>query len=148
MKTTEEWFNQLDEAYKEKALKNMLHPTDLHYSLQGAISNGFIWEETPEGKEYWNGVFREVMYGEKFEPSLIIKPKDSVIESEIIEVENDTTEITEVEKVDQQKKVKKAKVELLEKSNQEEEEEKEPKEDLLKMFNQQKENVDNTEKTF
>ena len=82
MKTTEEWFNQLNEAFKDKALKNMTDPKDEHYSLAGAISNGFVWNDTPEGKDYWNGVFREVMYGEKFEP------KDSVIESSLIEVKN------------------------------------------------------------
>ena len=82
MKTTEEWFNQLNEAYKDKALKNMTDAKAEHYSLAGAISNGFVWLDTPEGKDYWNGVFREVMYGEKFEP------KDSVIESSIIEFKN------------------------------------------------------------
>jgi hypothetical protein len=82
MKTTEEWFNQLNEAYKDKALKNMTDAKAEHYSLAGAISNGFVWSDTPEGKDYWNGVFREVMYGEKFEP------KDSVIESSIIEFKN------------------------------------------------------------
>ena len=89
MKTTEEWFNELNEAYKDKALKNMIDSKAEHYSLAGAISNGFVWGDTPEGKDYWNGVFREVMYGEKFEPSLTIKPKDSVIESGVIEVKDE-----------------------------------------------------------
>jgi hypothetical protein len=91
MKTTEEWFNQLNEAYKDKALKNMTDPKSEHYTLAGAISNGFVWSDTPEGKDYWNGVFREVMYGEKFEPVLTIEPKDSIIESGLIEV-NDVSE--------------------------------------------------------
>jgi hypothetical protein len=86
MKTTEEWFNQLNEAYKEKALKNMKDSKAEHYTLAGAISNGFVWSETPEGKDYWNGVFREVMYGEKFELVLTIEPKDSIIESDLVEV--------------------------------------------------------------
>ena len=89
MKTTEEWFNQLNEAYKDKALKNMTSPKAEHFSLAGAISNGFNWNDTPEGKDYWNGVFREIMYGEKFEPSLTIKPKDSVIGSGVIEVKDE-----------------------------------------------------------
>lgn len=89
MKTTEEWFNELNEAYKDKALKNMIDSKSEHYSLAGAISNGFVWGDTPEGKDYWNGVFREVMYGEKFEPRLTIQPKDSVIESGVIEVKDD-----------------------------------------------------------
>jgi hypothetical protein len=86
MKTTEEWFNQLNEAYKEKALENMKDSKAEHYTLAGAISNGFVWSETPEGKDYWNGVFREVMYGEKFELVLTIEPKDSIIESDLVEV--------------------------------------------------------------
>jgi hypothetical protein len=80
MKTTEEWFNQLNEAYKDKALKNMTDPKAEHYTLAGAVSNGFVWSETPEGKDYWNGVFREVMYGEKFEP------KSDIVESTLVEV--------------------------------------------------------------
>jgi hypothetical protein len=86
MKTTEEWFNELNEAYKDKALKNMTDAKAEHYTLAGAISNGFSWNDTPEGKDYWNGVFREVMYGEKFEPILTIESKDSVIEPGLIEV--------------------------------------------------------------
>jgi len=86
MKKTEEWFNELNEAYKDKALKNMIDPSAEHFTLAGAISNGFVWSDTPEGKDYWNGVFREVMYGEKFEPVLTIEPKDSVIESGLVEV--------------------------------------------------------------
>ena len=74
MKTTQEWFDQLPEDYRDKALKNMIDPKAEHYTLAGAISNGFSWGETPEGKDYWNGVFREVMYGEKFEPNLTIEP--------------------------------------------------------------------------
>ena len=89
MKTTEEWFNELNEAYKDKALKNMTYPKAEHFSLAGAISNGFSWNDTPEGKDYWNGVFREIMYGEKFEPVPTIEPKDSVIESGVIEVKDE-----------------------------------------------------------
>ncbi len=93
MKTTEEWFNQLHEDYRDKALKNMVNPEAEHYSLAGAISNGFVWDSTLEGKDYWNGVFREVMYGEKFEPNLIIKPTDTVVESGLIEVTSDEIKI-------------------------------------------------------
>ena len=96
MKTTEEWLNQLPEDYRDKALKNMIDPKAEHYSLAGAISNGFVWDSTPEGRDYWNGVFRELMYGEKFEPNTSIQ----VIEShpqiqevrETIEVKDDFTE--------------------------------------------------------
>jgi hypothetical protein len=88
MKTTEEWFNQLPEDYRDKALKNMIDPSAQHYTLAGAVSNGFVWDSTPEGKDYWNGVFRELMYGEKFEPTLTIQTEDSIIESGLIEVKD------------------------------------------------------------
>jgi hypothetical protein len=88
MKTTQEWFEQLSEVYKDKALKNMIDPKAQHYSLAGAISNGFVWEETPEGKDYWNGVFRELMYGEEFDPKLYIVPNSEIIESGLIEFNN------------------------------------------------------------
>lgn len=95
MKTTEEWFNELKIDYREKALNNMVNPKMEHYSLAGAISNGFVWEKTPEGKDYWNGVFRELMYGEKFDPLQItilekidVVPAESVIDSGYIEIDN------------------------------------------------------------
>jgi len=92
MRTTEEWFNELKDDYREKALKNMKSPKTEHYSLAGAISNGFVWTETPEGKDYWNSVFREIMYGEPF-----ISPKNKVIESGLIEVHTSISGIEDIE---------------------------------------------------
>jgi hypothetical protein len=85
MKTTEEWFNELKEDYRDKALKNMKSPKTEHYSLAGAVSNGFAWQETPEGKDYWNGVFREIMYGEKFLPNLPTKKVEPKVEKKVVE---------------------------------------------------------------
>jgi hypothetical protein len=81
MKTTQEWFNLLKDDHKDKALKNMKNAKTEHYSLAGAISNGFTWEETPEGKDYWNKVFREVMYGEKFEQGIEVKKQTEPIQT-------------------------------------------------------------------
>lgn len=91
MKTTQEWFDQLPEDYRDKAFKNMIDANAQHYTLAGAISNGFVWDSTPEGKDYWNGVFREIMYGEKFEPNFAIKPVHSIIESGLVEI-NETSD--------------------------------------------------------
>ena len=52
MKTTKEWFETLDEEYRDKALKNMTSPSSKHFSLLGAISNGFDWENSIEGLNY------------------------------------------------------------------------------------------------
>jgi len=63
MKTTKEWFETLDEKYKDKALKNMTAPLSKHHSLLGAISNGFDWNKSQEGIDYWKQVFREIRFG-------------------------------------------------------------------------------------
>jgi hypothetical protein len=93
MKTTEEWFNSLKEDYRAKALNNMKNPKAEHFSLAGAISNGFDWKETPEGKDYWNSVFREIMYGEKFEQNLTIQPTNKIVESDLIEVRDTSQKV-------------------------------------------------------
>jgi hypothetical protein len=82
MKTTEEWFNQLPKDYRDKALKNMKYPNDKHYSLVGAISNGFSWDDSPEDKFYWNKVFREIMYGEKFEQGIEVNTEKQSLETD------------------------------------------------------------------
>lgn len=63
MKTTEEWFETLNEKYREKALKNMTSPKAKHQSLLGAISNGFDWNKSFEGSDFWMQAFREVRSG-------------------------------------------------------------------------------------
>ena len=99
MKTTEEWFNELKEDYRDKALKNMKSPKTEHYSLAGAISNGFAWQETPEGKDYWNGVFREIMYGEKFLHNLPTKKVEPKVEKKVVEpkIEQSKVEVQKIE---------------------------------------------------
>lgn len=86
MKKTKEWFETLDKKYRDKALKNMTRADDLHSTLAGAISNGFTWDETPEGHDFWNSVFRELMWGKKFE----------VTESKTNEIINETPKIESV----------------------------------------------------
>jgi hypothetical protein len=71
MKTTKEWFETLDEEYRDKALKNMTSPNAKHFSLLGAISNGFNWKNSLEGSNYWKKVFREIKTGVKQDDELI-----------------------------------------------------------------------------
>jgi len=54
MKTTKEWFETLDERIREKALKNMTKPDDQHPNIVSALANGFNWNTSPEGIDYWN----------------------------------------------------------------------------------------------
>jgi hypothetical protein len=75
MKTTKEWFETLDEEYRDKALKNMTSPNTKHFSLLGAISNGFDWKNSLEGLNYWKKVFREIKTG--------VKQEDDFLEDEI-----------------------------------------------------------------
>ena len=63
METTEEWYETLNEKYRERALKNMTSPKAKHHSLLGAISNGFDWNKSLEGSEFWMQAFREVRSG-------------------------------------------------------------------------------------
>jgi len=75
MKTTKEWFETLDKQYRDKALKNMTSPNTKHFSLLGAISNGFDWKNSIEGLNYWKKVFREIKTG--------VKQEDDFLEDEI-----------------------------------------------------------------
>ena len=75
MKTTKEWFETLDKEYRDNALKNMTSPNTKHFSLLGAISNGFDWKNSKEGLNYWKKVFREIKTG--------VKQEDDFLEDEI-----------------------------------------------------------------
>ena len=91
MKTTKEWFETLDEKYREKALKNMTSPTAKHFSLLGAISNGFDWNRSQEGTEYWTKVFREIKTGVPFQDE---KPEvDQVLNTEEVKVSKEVKSI-------------------------------------------------------
>jgi hypothetical protein len=57
MKTIKQWLNTMPQPFKKQAKKNaysfLLH---LHVdSLEKAISS-FIWDLSPEGHDYWEGV--------------------------------------------------------------------------------------------
>lgn len=58
MNTIKHWLNTLPDPYKEQALKNTsksrLDKTTS--SLSVALTQAFIWSETPEGINYWNDV--------------------------------------------------------------------------------------------
>ena len=86
MKTTEEWYETLNEKYRERALKNMTNPKAKHHSLLGAISNGFDWNKSLEGSEFWMQAFREVRSG-VYEPVEEIKVMETaeVTKTEISE---------------------------------------------------------------
>lgn len=67
MKKIREWFELLPEEHKDKALKSMVNGETEQESMVSALSNGLIWQHTPEGKEYWSKLF------DKYLQQLIIK---------------------------------------------------------------------------
>jgi len=87
MKTTKEWFESLDEKYREKALKNMTSPESVHASLLGAISNGFDWVKSVEGTEFWKKAFIQIRDGVYEEP-------------EQVNLDSNTPEIRESQKIE------------------------------------------------
>ena len=63
MKTILEWYNELEEPYKTKAIHN--YDKDFYYrnevdSLTGALSYGFDWEDSPEDIDYWRDLHDEL----------------------------------------------------------------------------------------
>lgn len=58
MKTIEEWYNELPEDVREKAINNtsesLLKERD--ESIEDALFGGFTWAETPEGHKYWENI--------------------------------------------------------------------------------------------
>lgn len=71
-KLIREWFEELDEPYRTKALNNHFNPessqnTDIFVSnLNDAIVLGFRASKTPEGIKYWQNVYVEIKLKEKY----------------------------------------------------------------------------------
>lgn len=67
MKTVREWFEELPDGIREKAIfngdndePNTMDSTE--YKLSLAISGGFVWSRTPEGGEFWLDVVDKLKY--------------------------------------------------------------------------------------
>ena len=78
MKTVEQWLNDADYFWKKQALKNMVLPDAKVSSLSEALESAFIWEDSPEKKQFWltitNYVKLEEVYDKELE-KMIIKAK-------------------------------------------------------------------------
>lgn len=61
MKKVKDWYNDLPNDIREKALantsKDMLETVD--DSLVEALSGGFTWSSTEEGHDYWESIVDE-----------------------------------------------------------------------------------------
>ena len=64
MKTIEQWFQELPEPYKTQALDNSLKGNLMARveSLQMAMSCGFSFSGSKEGKEYWRLFMFDTFY--------------------------------------------------------------------------------------
>lgn len=58
-KTYREYYNEFPEPYRTEALKNTVAQRGernldrLAYNAYISLTTGFIWGETPEGRNYW-----------------------------------------------------------------------------------------------
>lgn len=67
MKTVKEWFEELPDGYRERALKNLRYNGE-EYCMPLAICAGFIWLETSEGENFWGQVVNHYEEGTKLPP--------------------------------------------------------------------------------
>lgn len=64
-KTALEWFMQLDEPYKSQAIENLNYEERRNWGtsstlfdfMSDAITGSMSWAGTPQGHEYWNGLY-------------------------------------------------------------------------------------------
>ena len=56
-KTVRQWFEELPERYRERALKNMINDDRQVLSMADALDDGFNWHYTPEGRRFWRIVY-------------------------------------------------------------------------------------------
>jgi hypothetical protein len=69
MKTTREWYNELPNDIKIKALAN----TETSVLNSGApklsetLLAAFVWNDTPEGMEYWLKIYTDIVLDERIQ---------------------------------------------------------------------------------
>ena len=56
-KTVEQWLQELPEPYRSQALDNMDADGDgEELTITSALSAAFVWQGTPQGHKYWEGL--------------------------------------------------------------------------------------------
>ena len=69
-KTIKEWFNELPDGYRERALCNLKEPECewiVEY-MDDALCAGFDWNETSEGVGFWAGLCTHYALGTTLPP--------------------------------------------------------------------------------
>ena len=66
-KTLTDWINTLPRIIRKKAFNNAhVNRLNLTYpSLDSALSDAFHFDQTPEGRDYWNQVYYKILMNEK-----------------------------------------------------------------------------------
>lgn len=88
-KTAADWFEDLPDGYRERALSNAEKfpipgvPSDEHFpSLSLAISGGFLWTVSPEGVDFWLNLNRHLINGGAYSiPALPEEPAQEPAET-------------------------------------------------------------------
>lgn len=59
MKTIKEWFETLEEPYRTEAINNTEGKklNSKQFSLIGSLEIAFIWQESLQKQEYWEGLY-------------------------------------------------------------------------------------------
>ena len=56
-KTIIEWFEQLPDGYRERAINNARTRAWKCESIADALNDGFDWLSSPEGYDFWDAVY-------------------------------------------------------------------------------------------
>jgi hypothetical protein len=80
------WFAQLPVKYKNKAIDNARNNFLQFDSLLKALGTAFIWENTPEGRDFWLEAYKEIQKG-TFVPEMQKKVLPDVIKGVFINPE-------------------------------------------------------------
>jgi hypothetical protein len=74
MKTTREWYNELPNDIKIKALANTEWTTIYSGApkLSEALLTAFVWNDTPEGMEYWLKIYTDIVLDERIQEEVTI----------------------------------------------------------------------------
>jgi len=69
-KTIKDWFNELPEGYRERAIKNTSEPDSrwIRKGMSIALECAFLWDETPEGQTFWSDVYDHYEIGTPLPP--------------------------------------------------------------------------------
>lgn len=100
-KTILEWYEHLPEPIRSQAIENYDGTESMPDSIDSAINEGFFWDLTREGCNYWENIYNRALNGEFDTPieSDLVKAARRVVQYKDLEMDGDLyTAIHELEK--------------------------------------------------